>query len=221
VSEIAPHSAAAPSASAPSASAPSHAADPSAFSRDGDYVRVPEEVALRHPLYGISGWLVVLAVLMILDATMSGLGALASMFMSGRLPNGGLVFFIGLVQAGFCIWMIACIVSLFRKNPAFLSQMTAICIVSLIFVALAVALAGLSWTLGIQAAMIVVYLAYVRIARRVRVTYRHEVEAADPMLQEMFSAGLPEHLGAASAFPRRIEHPANPHRGFQPARHGY
>jgi hypothetical protein len=187
---------------APNALPAAPAVNPSSFRREGDHVRMPQEVAAGHPLYGVGGWLVALAVLLILDAVFNGLSAIASLILSDRLPNGGLVLFFGFVQAGFCIWMINCLVMLFGKNPGFPRQLTTLCIFSLGGSALTVLLGGFHWSMLVQATLICVYLTYVQSSVRVRVTYRNEIAVTDWLLQKTFPDGLPEHLKAGSTAPR-------------------
>lgn len=172
------------------------AVDARRFHKVGDHIELPQEAAEAHPLYGIAGWTVVLAVFMVLDAVFAALVIIATFVVAMR-GAGGFYMVLGLVHLGILCWAIACLVKLFSKKPDFPSQYTALCIVSAVFTVIGGLIGGFSWVLAAQLAVIAIYLAYVQRSRRIRVTFRHQVESGDAYLGKLFPEGLPDHLKPA------------------------
>jgi hypothetical protein len=167
--------------------------DPRQFQRAGDAVEIPAAAAEGHPLYGIAGWAVVLAVLMVLDAIVFALGTIGSFILASR-GAGGWFSVLALIQLGLLIWAIACIAKLFGKRADFPGQFTAMCVASATLTVLGMLIGGITWMSAIQLAVVALYIGYVQNSRRIRVTFRHQVESADPYLGQLFPEGLPDHL---------------------------
>jgi len=169
------------------------AVDPRGFQKTGDDIELPLAVAESHPLYGIAGWTVVLAVFMVLDAIVFLLATIGSFMLASR-GAGGWFSVLGLIQLGLLIWAIACIVKLFAKKSDFPGQFTALCIASATLTVIGMLIGGATWMAAVQLVVVAVYIGYVQRSRRVRVTFRHQVDSGDPLLREVFPEGLPEHL---------------------------
>jgi len=170
--------------------------DPRRFHKVGDNVEMPREMAAGHPLYGIAGWAVVLAVFMCLDAIMGVLIIIGSFVLASR-GTGGLHALFGFIQFGLLCWAIVCLVKLFSKRPDFPGQYTAFCITSGALTLLGAMINGLSWVAAVQLAVVAIYIAYVQTSRRIRVTFRHQVGVNDAYLGKLFPEGLPDHLKPA------------------------
>jgi hypothetical protein len=166
------------------------------FRRLGAYVEVPKEVAMRHPLYGVAGWLVVLAVFMILDTVFGGLVVLANLVLAAKGAAGSHLLF-AVIQAGFVAAYIVCIVRLFAKHPGFPRLFTVMCILSLTLTGIGVLIAGFTWFALGQAIAVGIYIAYVQCSRRVRVTYRSQVDGNDPFLSHAASGGASSPIAPA------------------------
>lgn len=171
-------------------------ADPRRFQKAGDCIEMPKEAAESHPLHGIAGWTMVLAVFMILDALVFVLGTLGSFILASR-GAGGWYAVLGLIQFGLLVWSIACIVKLFARRADFPGQFTALCVASAALTVIGTLIAGVTWMALVQLVVVAIYVGYVRRSRRVRVTFRHQVESGDPYLNQLFPQGLPDHLKPA------------------------
>ena len=184
-----------PDENAPHAAPPPRvsATEPRRFQRAGDDIELPLDVAQRHPLYGIAGWAAVLAVFMVLDALVFVLATIGSFMLASR-GAGGWFSVLGLIQLGLLVWAVACLVKLFAKKPDFPSQFTALCVASATLTVIGMLIGGATWMAAIQLVVVAIYIGYVQRSRRVRVTFRHQVESGDPILREVFPDGLPEHL---------------------------
>jgi hypothetical protein len=182
-----------PDENAPHAAQRAPAADPRRFQQAGDYIELPLGVAESHALYGIAGWTVVLAVFMVLDAIVFALSTIGSFMLAAR-GAGGWFSVLGLIQLGLLIWAIACIAKLFAKKPDFPSQFTALCVASATLTVFGMLIGGATWMAVIQLVVVALYIGYVQRSRRVRVTFRRQVESGDPILRATFPEGLPEHL---------------------------
>jgi hypothetical protein len=176
--------------------APKAAQDLSQFKLVGNHVRVPAELAERHPLNGVKGWTLALGVLLILDAVANVIGLFMLLTNAGE---SGLVALFALAHVGLCLWLVACVVKLYEKNPSFPALFLGYCGVSALYVVLIALLGGGSWVTLVQLAVVVIYAGYVGQSRRVRVTYSRELDPRDPLLAEIFPEGLPAHLKPAPA----------------------
>jgi len=174
------------------------AVDPRRCHRAGDFVELPQQTAANHPLYGIAGWTVVLAVFMILDAIMAVLIAIGTFVVATR-GAGGVYAVLGLVHLAMLGWMIACIVKLFSKRADFPGQFTALCIVTAALTVLGALINGFTWFSFIQLAVVAIYIAYLQHSHRIRVTFRHQVGDGDAYLSQLFPEGLPDHLRPAGS----------------------
>jgi hypothetical protein len=192
------------------------AADPHLFQRVGDTIEMPKDVAKGHPLYGVAGWLVTLAVFMVLDALVFLLDTIVSFILASR-GAGGWYGVLGLIHLGLLAWSIACIAKLFQRRADFPSQFTALCIASATLSVISMLIAGLTWLALVQLAAIAIFFGYVQRSRRVRVTYLHQVDGADPYLDRLFPQGLPDHLTPAPSPWRRIGKFGAPARQAAPA----
>jgi len=164
------------------------------FRVDGAYVVVPDEVARRHPLFGVAGWTVALGVVLILDVLV---GVFNTFVLFSYASRAGWIVLLALFQAGMLIWMIACIAKLFGQKPDFPGQLTTLCGVNAAYLVIVMLIGGGSMTTFVQLGVVILYIAYVQSSRRVRVTYRNQVLAADPLLAEVFPKGIPAGLAQA------------------------
>jgi hypothetical protein len=152
---------------------------------DGQWLELDPADAQRHPLYGVGGWLALLAVILIVGAVLVAITAfqLLNMAFSGEGSPGVLMIVMGFILPAFLvqIWLI---VLLFRLSPIFPAAL-------LIVSGMAIAL-GVPSMLAfpppaprdlVSIAVIAIWMAYLVLSVRVNVTFKHRVRPGDPLLK--------------------------------------
>lgn len=174
---------------------------------DARWATVPPEIAKQHPLYGVGGWLILVAIGMI-AAPVRILVTLAPVY--GAIDYASLhptmfAFVLGeiAVNAVLVLWSIANMFLLFSKNPLFPRSWIGLMALSAVFVPADAVITKLvvdsigqpmDWgqifdldtTREIGRAIVgaAVWIPYALISRRVNVTFLGRVRADDPLLRE-------------------------------------
>lgn len=159
-------------------------------------VKVSADVARTHPLYGVAGWTVVLAVFTILDAIIAALVMLGTIVVASR-GIAAWHWLIVLVQGAMLTWLVVCIVKLFEKHEIFPRLFTCMCVASGALSVFMMVVGGFNWVALVQLAVVGIYIGYVQSSRRINVTYRHLVAADDPILAQSGAGNAPEAAPAA------------------------
>jgi hypothetical protein len=182
----------------------------STMTEDGSWATVPREVAKQHPLYGISGWLILVALGLILTPLRIA-AELAPIYTSidyASLHPTMTAFVVGeiLVNAIVVLWSLANVLLLFTKSELFPRSYIALLATSAVFVPLdAVATKLVTDSIGqtMQWSQIfdpdtiretfraivgaAIWIPYALVSRRVNVTFLNRVRGDDPLLRESVS----------------------------------